>query len=89
MLKEISEETALIHFLQVFICFEKEREREREREREHGREHTTVQAGRGREREREREKSQAGSELSAQSPTWGLNPRTVSSRPELKPRVGS
>uniref|UniRef100_A0ABI8A378 Uncharacterized protein n=1 Tax=Felis catus TaxID=9685 RepID=A0ABI8A378_FELCA len=47
------------------------------------------QTGRERERERERERvSQAGSTLSAQSPMWGLNPRTVRSRPEPKSRVG-
>ena len=39
------------------------------------------------EREGERE-SQAGSVLSVHSPMRGLNPRTVRSRPELKPRVG-
>ena len=60
-----------------FICFERERERERER----------TWAGVGAEREGRRE-SQEGSTLSAQSPTWGQNPRTVRSWPELKPRVG-
>ena len=39
------------------------------------------------EREGERE-SQAGSPLLAQSPTWGLIPRTIRSWPELKSRVG-
>ena len=43
--------------------------------------------GRGAEREGERD-YQAGSALSAQSPTWGLNPWTMRSWPELKPRVG-
>ena len=46
----------------------------RERERAHSRD---------RERGRENE-SQAGSELSAQSPPWGSNSQTVRSRPELK-----
>ena len=36
--------------------------------------------------ERERE-SQAGTMLSAQSPTWGSNPQTKRSWPEPKPRV--
>ena len=44
------------------------------------------QAGEG-QRERETE-SQAGSVPSAQSPRWDLNPWTVTSWPELKPRVG-
>ena len=51
------------------------RERERERERE-----SASGGGAEREREREREtqnlKQAPGSELSAQSPTWGLNPQT-------------
>ena len=37
-----------------------------------------------RERERENPKQAPGSELSAQSPTQGLNPPTVRSWPELK-----
>ena len=58
----------------------KEIERERERERERAGE------GRGRERERETQnpKQAPGSELSAQSPRWGSNSRTVRSGPELK-----
>ena len=42
--------------------------------------------GKGRERGRQKE-SQAGSALSVETPTWGLNPRSVRSWPELKPRV--
>ena len=45
---------------------------EREREHEQGRD-------RGRERETQNPKQASGSELSAQSPMWGLNPRTVRS----------
>ena len=37
-----------------------------------------------REREAQNTKQAPGSELSAQSPTWALNPRTVRSRPEPK-----
>ena len=37
-----------------------------------------------RERETQNLKQAPGSELSAQSPTWGLNPRAMRSRPELK-----
>ena len=55
-------------------------EREREREREGG--HVHMSRG-GAEREEGRE-SKASSELSAQSLTWGLNPRTTRSSPELK-----
>ena len=40
--------------------------------------------GRGRERRRHNPKQAPGSELSAQSPLWGSNSRTASSRPELK-----
>ena len=54
------------------FSFEKKRERERERESEH-------EQGRGRERETQNPKQAPGSELSAQSPTRGLNPRTVRS----------
>ena len=46
--------------------------------------HTQVSEG---QQERERE-SQAGSALSAWSPTWGSNPRTVRSWPEPKSRAG-
>ena len=39
-----------------------------------------VQAGEGqRERETQNQKQAPGSELSAQSPVWGLNPQTVRS----------
>ena len=52
------------------------RDRERERERETDR----VQAGQGQtERETQNLKQAPGSELSAQSPTWGLNSRTTRS----------
>ena len=58
----------------MFISFS-ERERERERERESER-----PAGEGqRERETENLKQAPGSELSAQSPMRGLNPRIVRS----------
>ena len=40
--------------------------------------------GRDRERETQNPKQAPGSELSAQSPRRGLNPRTVRSRPEPK-----
>ena len=40
-----------------------------------------------REREAQNPKQALGSELSAQSLTWGLNPWTVRSRPELKSEV--
>ena len=44
-----------------------------------------AQAGEGqREGESQNRKQAPGSELSARSPTWALNPRTVRSRPELK-----
>ena len=44
-----------------------------------------VQAGEGqRERETQNLKQAPGSELSAQSPTWGSNSRTVRSGPEPK-----
>ena len=55
----------------MFI-FERERERERERETEHKR-------GRGRERGRHNLKQGPGSELSAQSPSWGSNSQTARS----------
>ena len=47
---------------------------------------TESEQGRSRERERETQnlRQSPGSELSAQSPTWGLNPQTVRSWPELK-----
>ena len=61
----------------MFIYFERERERERERE--------NVSGGEA-EREGERE-SQAGSMLSVE-PHAGLDPVTVSSRPEPISRVG-
>ena len=48
--------------------------RERERERE-----TEWEQGRGRERETQNLKQAPGSELSAQSPTWGSNPGAVRS----------
>ena len=50
------------------IYFERERAREREREVE-----------RQRERETKNPKQAPGSELSAQNPTWDLNPQTVRS----------
>ena len=53
------------------------RGRERERERE-------PEQGRGTERETQNKKQAPGSELSAQSPTWGSNPRIVRSSPEPK-----
>ena len=40
--------------------------------------------GRGKERGRQNPKQAPGSELSAQSPTWGSNSQAVRSRPELK-----
>ena len=48
-------------FFNVYLFFERERETECERER-------------GRERETQNPKQAPGSELSAQSPTCGLNP---------------
>ena len=58
-------------FLDFFKClFERDREREHERER-------------GRERGRQNPKQAPGSELSAQSPRRGSNPRTVRSWPVL------
>ena len=57
------------HLVLSWILFIVERERERER--------AGMSRG-GAEREGNRE-SQAGSKLSAQSPTWGSNPRTVRS----------
>ena len=56
----------------MFIYFEGERERERERERING-------GGAERERETQNPKWVPGSELSAQSPTWGSNSRAVRS----------
>ena len=42
-------------------------------------------SGEGAEREGDTESETApGSELSAQSPVWGLNPQTMKSQPELK-----
>ena len=59
----------------MFIYFDRERERERER----------AWVGEGqREGETQNLKEAPGSELSAQSPMWGLNSRTVRSWPELK-----
>ena len=63
--------------LSLVIFWERERERERERKREWGR---------GRERGRERIPSRLHT-LPAWSLMWGLNPRTVRSWPELRPRV--
>ena len=62
----------------MFIYFrEREAEFVREQGREKGRERETERTREGqRERERERE-SQAGSTLSAQSPMWGSNTRTM------------
>ena len=40
--------------------------------------------GRGREKETQNLKQITGSEVSAQSPTWGSNPQTGRSRPEPK-----
>ena len=56
--------------------------REGERERERERERTLVPAGEGeaqRETETQNPKQAPGSELSAQSSTWGSNPRAVRS----------
>ena len=64
-------ETYLIFFYVFYYLFLTERDRAR--------------AGVGqRERETQNPKQAPGSELSAQSPTRGLNPRTVRSWPELK-----
>ena len=52
----------------MFISFERERTRERERE-----------SRGGAERETQNLKQGPGSELSAQGPMWGSNPRTVRS----------
>ena len=60
-------EIKLRSFILKFIYFERERERERERE---------CVSGGGVERERE---SQAGSQLSVQSPTWGSVSQTMRS----------
>ena len=58
-------------FLNVLFIFERERE--------------TEWSGEGqRERETQNPKQALGSELSAQSPTWGSNPQTVRSCPEPK-----
>ena len=56
----------------MFICYW-------ERERQ-----SMSREGAGRERETQNSEQAPGSELSAQSPTWGLNSRTVRSWPELK-----
>ena len=57
-----------INFFLMFIIFERERERDRE------------QAGEGqRERKAQNRKQAPGSELPAQSPTWGLNSQTARS----------
>ena len=53
-------------FFSTFYLFLEQRETEHE-------------WGRGRERETQNRKQAPGSELSAQSPTWGLNSRTVRS----------
>ena len=71
----IQKRKLFLEFL-VFL-FKRETEIERQRQRMNGR---------GADREEERE-SQAGSALSAQSPMWGSNSRTMRSWPELKPRV--
>ena len=58
----------------MFIYFERER-RERERETETETETDRARVGKGqRERETQNPKQVPGSELSAQSPTWGSNP---------------
>ena len=62
----------LFYFIFKFIYFEKEREKAQVREGQ---------------REVETE-SQADSAVSAQSPMWGLNSRTVRPLPELRSRVG-
>ena len=59
----------------IYFC-ERERERERETERERERED---KRGRDREKETQNPKQGPGSKLSAQSLTWGLNPRTMRS----------
>ena len=57
----------------MFIYFERERKRDRARE------------GKGqREMETQNLKQAPGSKLSAQSPMWGSNSQTASSRPDLK-----
>ena len=65
-----------IDFFNVYL-FLRDRDRERQRETAWG----------GSEREGDRD-SEAGSMLLAQTPVWGLNPQTMRSWPELKPRVG-
>ena len=73
----INQETLFFSFKCLFL---RERERERERKRERASERA-VRGGAERERERERRNlvQAPGSELSAQSPMWGLNPRTMRS----------
>ena len=67
-------------FKKVFNVYFGERERE-ERERET----VPVPAGEGqRERETQNPKQAPGSKLSAHSPMWGSNPRTV--RSQLEPK---
>ena len=67
--------SSLLFFLfNVLFIFERDRERQRE-----------SMSGEGqREKETQNRKRAPGSELSAQSPTWGRNSRTVRSRPEPK-----
>ena len=62
----------------MFIYFERERERQRQRQRQ------SVSREGQRERETQNLKQAPGSELSAQSPTWGSNSWAVRSWPELK-----
>ena len=54
------------------------------RERETDRQSTRRRGKRERERETQNSKQAPGFELSAQSPTWGLNSRTARSRPKPK-----
>ena len=58
---------------------EGERERGRERERKRERERQSARGEGQREKETQNPKQAPGSELSAQSPTWGLSPQTVRS----------
>ena len=61
-----------ISFKKIFPMFIFERERQRDRE-------TELEWGRGRERGRHNPKQAPGSELSAQTPMWGSNSRTMKS----------
>ena len=63
-------------FFNVYLFL---RERETETETE-----TEYEWGRGRERETQNPKQILGSELSAESPTWGSNSQTMTSWPEPK-----